>query len=139
MKLKLKKFFEQYGTFSEESLEALTQKFTPRTVKKNEIILSQEQTCSKIHFVVKGCLRLYYIANGVEITVWFSFENNSAIELSSFLSELPSDYFIEAVEDTEILSLHKSNLATLYKTYPELEHVFRVFWEDVISASILVV
>lgn len=132
MNLKLKKFFEQYGHLSEEGLALLTQKFKASHVTKNELVLSQEQTCTKIHFVVKGCLRLYYIANNVEITVWFSFENNSAIELSSFLSGLPSNYFIEAVEDSEILSLHKSELTNLYKNAPEMEHIFRTFWEDVI-------
>jgi CRP-like cAMP-binding protein len=132
MKEELKKFFEQYGKLSAEGLEALTNKFKLRRVKKNELILSQEKICDKIYFVVKGCLRLYYIINDVEVTVWFSFENNSAIELSSFLSQLPSDYFIEAVEDSEILSLHKSDLTSLYKNHPEMESVFRVFWENVI-------
>jgi len=132
MNLALKKFFEQYGKLSEAGLDQLTSKFKPKSVKKGELLLFQGQVCSKIYFVIKGCLRLYYIADDVETTVWFSFENNSAIELSSFLSGLPSDYFIEAIEDTEILSFPKSDLEDLYKNHPEMESIFRVFWEDVI-------
>lgn len=132
MKSALKMFFEQYGQLSEQGLNALSEKFKPKRIKKNELLLFQGQICNKIYFVVKGCLRLYYLADDVETTVWFSFENNSAIELSSFLSGLPSDYFIEAIEESEILSFQKSDLESLYKNHPEMESIFRVFWEDVI-------
>ena len=132
MKAELKIFFEQYGQLSTEGIEELTAKFKPKKVKKGELLLIQGQVCNKVYFIKKGCLRLYYIANDVEITVWFSFENNSAIELSSFLSGKPSDYFLEAIEDSEIGSLHKSALTNLYERHPELERIVRVFWEDVI-------
>ena len=132
MKSELERFFEQYGKLSKGVAEELTTRFKPKKVKKGELLLMQSQVCRKIFFVKKGCLRLYYIANEVEITVWFSFEHNSAIELSSFLSGAPSEYFIEAIEDSEILSLNKSELYSLYEKYPELERVIRVFWEDVI-------
>lgn len=132
MKASIKNFFEQYGTLSEKGSEDLTNRFKHRTVKKGELLLIQGKVCKHVFHVLKGCLRLYYIADGVEITVWFSFENNSAIELSSFLSEEPSDYYIEAIEDSEILSLNKSELKELYKKYPEIERVIRIFWEDVI-------
>jgi len=125
-------FFEQYGQISDEGIKELTSKLKLNTVKKGELLLSHGQICKDIYFVNKGCLRLYYIADGVEITVWFSFEDNSAIELSSFLSGKPTEYFIEAIENTEFLSLNKSELLNLYKGYPEMESIMRSFWEDVI-------
>ncbi len=125
-------FFEQYGTISQDGLTELKSKLKSNFVKKGEVLLSYGQICKDIFFVTKGCLRLYYIADGVEITVWFSFENNSAIELSSFLSSKPTEYYIEAIENSEFLSLNKSALQSLYKNYPELESIMRVFWEDVI-------
>jgi len=132
MKQELKNFFEQYGQLSETGLNELTNKFNSKSIKKGDLLLLQDEICTKIYFVRKGCLRLYYIVEDVEITVWFSFENNSAIELSSFLSGAPSDYFIEAVEDSEILFMHKAELTNLYKNFPEMESIFRVFWENVI-------
>jgi len=125
-------FFEQYGNISEEGIKDLNSKLKRNTAKKGETLLTHGQICNQIYFVQKGCLRLYYIADGVEITVWFSFEDNSAIELSSFLSGAPTEYFIEAIEDSEFLSLDKSELQNLYKQYPEMENIMRSFWEDVI-------
>jgi len=132
MKTALAKFFEQYGKISEEGIKELTSKLQSNSVKKGAKLLTHGQICDKLYFVNKGCLRLYYIADGVEITVWFSFENNSAIELSSFLSGKPTEYFIEAIEDSEFLSLNKSELLKLYVIYPEMEAIMRAFWEDVI-------
>jgi CRP-like cAMP-binding protein len=132
MKAGLKIFFEQYGKLTEAVMKNLTSKFEQNEVKKNKTLLFQGHVNDKIYFVNKGCLRLYYIVNSIEITVWFSFENNTAIEFSSFLSGAPSDYFIEAIEDSEILSIHKSELTNLCKQHPEMERVIRIFWEDVI-------
>lgn len=132
MKEKLKNFFEQYGQLSQSALSDLTNGFKSKSVKKGESIFVQGQVCNKIYFVTKGCLRLFYVTNNIEVTVWFSFENNSAIELSSFLSGAPSEYFLEAIEDSEILLLNKSQLEHLYKIHPELEGIFRVFWENII-------
>jgi len=132
MKSELRKFIEQYGYIPIEGMDELLDKFKSKIVSKGEFLLMQDEVCNKIFFVEKGCLRLYYIADDVEITVWFSFENNSSIELSSFLSGAPSDYFIEAIEDGEILSLHKSELTGLYEKYPEMQKIMRKFWEDVI-------
>lgn len=126
------KFFEQYGQISEEGIKELTSKLKSSKVRKGDLLLKQDQVCKNLYFVSKGCLRLYYISDGVEITVWFSFENNSAIELSSFLSGKPTEYYIEAIEDTEFLFLHKSQLLELYESHPEMESVMRTFWEDVI-------
>ena len=125
-------FIEQYGKLTPAGKAALTESFKPRSVKKGDLLLFQGEVCDKIYFVRSGCVRLYYTADNVETTVWFSFENNSAIELSSFLSDAPSEYYLEAIEDSEVLFLYKSELADLYEEFPEMERVMRSFWEDVI-------
>ena len=132
MNTELINFFEKYGRISESTKTELTSRFKPKGVKKGTLLLSQGEISRYIYYVSKGCLRLYYMVDGIEITVWFSFENNSAIELSSFLSESPSEYYLEAIEDSEILFLNKSELASLYLTHPEMERIIRIFWEDVI-------
>ncbi len=132
MTSELKKFIQQYGHFNTQDMDEIVNEFAFKKVKKEEYLLKQGQVCKELFFVRKGCLRLYYTVNGVEITVWFSFEDNSAIELSSFLSGVPSEYFLQAIEDSEILIISKSKLLKLYKTHSVMEQVMRTFWEDVI-------
>jgi CRP-like cAMP-binding protein len=82
--------------------------------------------------VHKGCLRLFYISEGLEVSVWFSFDQSSAIEISSFINSQPSSYFIQAIEDSEIFVLPKTELTNLYHSHPFMQEFMRRFLEDII-------
>lgn len=128
----LKKFLSQYAGFSAAELESIANTFKRKTVKKNDYLLRQGDTCKDLVFVQKGCLRLYYLKEDVEISVWFAFPQSSAIEMYSFISEKPSNYFLQAIEDSEVLYLPKPALNKLYHAQPKMQEMMRNFWEDVI-------
>lgn len=132
MSTELKKFFNEYVQLPEEELDDVISKFKSKTIKKNEFVLQEGETCKDLIFVQKGCLRLYYIQEDVEVSVWFALKHSSAIEIYSFISETPSNYFLQAIEETEILYLPKVALNKLYETHPKMQEMMRKFWEDVI-------
>ena len=132
MTSELKTFIKTYIKLPDEELEQIAGKFRRRTVKKNEYLLRQGEICSDLVFVKEGCLRLYYLADGIEVSVWFSFKHSSAIELYSFISERPSEYYLHAIEAGEILYLSKPALNLIYETYPKMQEMMRKFWEDVV-------
>lgn len=132
MTTNLKKFITKYINPSDAELDDITNKFKSKTVKKNNYLLRQGDTCKDLVFVQKGCLRLYYLKDDIEVSVWFAFEQSSAIEIYSFISENPSNYFIQAIEDSEVLCLSKTELTKLYKHHPKMQEMMRNFWEDVI-------
>lgn len=132
MSNELKKFFNEYVQLPEEELDDVISKFKSKTIKKNEFVLQEGETCKDLIFVQKGCLRLYYIQDDVEVSVWFALKHSSAIEIYSFISETPSNYFLQAIEETEILYLPKVALNKLYETHPKMQEMMRKFWEDVI-------
>lgn len=132
MSTELKKFFNEYVQLPAEELDDIISKFKSKTIKKNEFLLQEGETCKDLIFVQKGCLRLYYIQDDVEVSVWFALKHSSAIEIYSFISETPTNYFLQAIEETEILYLPKSALNKLYDTHPKMQEMMRKFWEDVI-------
>lgn len=132
MNTNLKKFIAQYVDLSDAELEDITNKFKSKTIKKNNYLFSQGNICKDLLFVKKGCLRLFYLKDGIEISVWFAFEQSSAIEIYSFISENPSNYFLQAIEDSEVLYLPKTALNKLYESQPRMQEMMRNFWEDVI-------
>ena len=132
MNTNLKKFISKYVTLSDAELEDITNKFKSKVVKKNNYLLRQGDTCKDLVFVQKGCLRLYYLKDDIEVSVWFAFQQSSAIEIYSFISENPSDYFLQAIEDSEVLYLPKTELNKLYHYHPKMQEMMRNFWEDVI-------
>jgi CRP-like cAMP-binding protein len=132
MNTTLNTFITKYVDLSDVELEDITSKFKSKSVKKNNFLLRQGETCKDLVFVEKGCLRLYYVKDGVEVSVWFAFQQSSAIEIYSFISENPSNYFIQAIEDSEVLYLPKTEINKLYRYHPKMQEMMRNFWEDVI-------
>jgi CRP-like cAMP-binding protein len=128
----LKLFLSSYADFSADELEGIAGKFKHKEVKKNDHLLKQNAICKDIVFVQKGCLRLYYLKEDIEVSVWFAFQQSSAIEIYSFISENPSNYYIQAIEDSEVFYLSKAELNALYEYQPKMQTMMRNFWEDVI-------
>ena len=132
MNTSLKKFISRFVRLSDTELDEVTNKFRTKVVKKNDYLLKQGDTCKDFVFVQKGCVRLYYVKDDIEISVWFAFHPSSAIEIYSFISENPSEYFIQAIEDSEVLYLPKTELKKLYQTHPKMHEMMRNFWEAVL-------
>jgi CRP-like cAMP-binding protein len=87
MSTNLKKFIRRFVTLSDAELEEITNQFKSKLIKKNDHVLREGDTCKDFVFVQKGCLRLYYVKDDIEVSVWFAFQESSAIEIYSFISE----------------------------------------------------
>jgi CRP/FNR family transcriptional regulator, anaerobic regulatory protein len=133
----LKNFVKKYVDLSEADLEYITGRFEYKKIRKNEYLLRQGNICKDLIFVQTGCLRLYYLNEDIEVSVWFAFPQSSAIEIYSFISENPTDYFLQAIEDSEILYLPKNELTVLYQYQPKMQEMMRKFWEEVILNLII--
>ncbi len=111
-----------------ENFGNIFQKSYIKTIKKGEQILKEGQTCSNYYFVNKGALRIYFIDDGKEISNWFAFENYFFTELESYTFQKPSKFYIEAIEDAEILIINKTQMDNLLKHSFGQEYV-RKNWE----------
>jgi CRP-like cAMP-binding protein len=132
----LKTFINQYTRLDPAEMDYIISRFKSRKVKKNDFLLNEGAVCKDLIFINEGCLRLYYVDNDIEVSVWFAFKDSSAIDIYSFISEKPSRYFLQAIEDSEILYLPKAELNELYQTHPKMQEMIRCFWEDAILTLI---
>ena len=107
-----------------------------KKLKRKEFLLKQGDTCRTESFIVKGCLRTYTIdGNGFEHILMFGIEDWWVGELYSFLTQSPATYFIDALEDTEILQITKSDLDKLYDRVPKFERFFRLILQNAFIAQ----
>ena len=132
MNAELKNFISSYATFTEGQLNDIVGRFKERSITKNDFLLHEGTVCRDLVFVQQGCLRLYYMDDDVEISVWFAFPNSSAIDIYSFISDKPSNYFLQAIEDSTIWYLPKAELEALYAEFPTMQEMMRKFWEDAV-------
>ncbi len=91
-----------------------------RKVKKGEFLLREGEICNGTYFVEKGLLRMYSIdKNGKEHIIQFAPETWLISDRSSQFFNDKSSYFIDAVEETEILLLKNEFFNKLHEHFPK--------------------
>ena len=102
-----------------------------KVLKRKEFLLKQGDICKTDNFIIKGCLRTYTIDDsGFEHIVLFGIEDWWVGDLYSFLTQTPANYFIDALEDSEILQITRQNLEELYQRVPKFERFFRIILQN---------
>jgi len=111
--------------------------FDTRSFHKKDLLQEEGKLCASYFFVVKGCLRLFFIDdNGLEQTLQFALENWWMTDLDAFRSGRRSVYNIQALEATEVLTLTAKNYVSLLENTPLMEKYFRLMYERAYSASL---
>lgn len=126
MKETLARYIQRKVKMSDEDLQFILSYFKPRTVKKKEILLHEGDLSNRMYFVVKGCLRIYFIKDvGTEVTRRIIFENDSSSSMVSFITKNRSKEYIEAVMDSELLYMDRKDFYHLVETLPVWEKFYR--------------
>ncbi len=76
-----------------------------RKYAKKQIITEAGQIENHFNFIVKGLARKYYRKGKEEINTQISFEGHILHSQESYHSRTPSEYFIEAIEPTILVSI----------------------------------
>ena len=98
-----------------------------RKLKKKGFLLQSGEVCDFEAYVVKGCLRVYFIdENGFEVDLFFAVEDWWVSDITSFNHGKPSDLFIQALEDSEVLTISSSDKEKLFESIPKFERMFRL-------------
>lgn len=127
----------RYVTFSKEELDTFNSLLEYRTVPKKTIMLHEGEMCNFEAFVIKGCVRKYYIdPNGFEVILQFAIENAwvSDISFSNYETK-PSRIFIETMEDCEFLVFNPETKEELLQRVPRFERAFRILFERHLSVT----
>ncbi|MHC0448332.1 Crp/Fnr family transcriptional regulator [Flavobacterium sp. 3-218] len=105
-------------------------------IKKKEHVLQEGQICNTMYFVVKGCMRQYIInSKGGEQTLQFGIENWWITDYLSYLNQIPSHFYIQAVESSEVIAIEKSVLDSVLIQIPKLEKYFRIVAQKAFGAA----
>lgn len=117
-------------TVTDEELAAILSYFRPITAKKDELLIRYGTVHQRTFFVLKGCLRICFINDaGQEATRYFAFENQFATALVSFITGDPSQEFIQAIEDCELLWIGQKDFYALLDIVPAWEKFYRSYLE----------
>ncbi len=102
-----------------------------KNIKKGDFFVKEGQVCDFIGFINSGLFRMFYILNGKEINLHFFLTNEFVVVYNSFLTNAPSKFYIEALEDAELVVFYRNHVETNYKLYHSWERFGRKIAEHV--------
>lgn len=122
----------QFANLSDQDLELAKHLWTPKRISKTDFFNFQNSVCRHIGFITKGIFRIYYIdsKNELEQNVFFVPENYFLVSLKSFLTQTACPYYIEALEDSEIMVIKHEDLIALYPQSQGWERFGRLLAEQ---------
>ena len=103
---------------------------TTRKYQPGTIVIWQGETANELFLVKSGCIRAWFNKDGKDITLQFFFEGDMATALESFLHHVPSDIFLEAIEETEVMVVDRETFLMLIK---EDQMIKDWFYEEAIK------
>ena len=80
---------------------------THRELSRNAFLKTEGSTDTNLYFVCRGSLRVYVLDEFEERIIRFGYKDNFIAALDSFISEKPSDLYIQAIRKTELLVITK--------------------------------
>lgn len=121
------KFVDQCITLTPQERELFHSLLKFRRFRKRSYLLQEGEVCDFEAYIVKGCIRTYYLSDdGTETILSFGIEDWWVSDLYSFTERKVSNMFIETIEDSELLIIDYKCKTELYEKIPKFETLFRL-------------
>ncbi|KQC02669.1 Crp/Fnr family transcriptional regulator [Pedobacter sp. Hv1] len=121
-------YIENYIQLSVEEKQIIKDLSLMKTYEKGTVLLAEGQKSQDNYFVLKGCLRSYYVIDGEEKTTGFYTELEVLAPLC-VMKGTPSEYYISCVEHTVLLVSNPKVEQEGFAKFPRFEMLCRVLSE----------
>lgn len=114
------KQISEHIDLKEKDIDLLNAFFQSKKILKGSYLLREGEICRNAFFVLEGLFRTFIIdEHGNEHILQFSMRGWWAGDLASFITNEPSKFNVEALEDSEILWISKSSWEILLEKIPQ--------------------
>lgn len=125
-------FLSAYVSLTDEEKDAIVSLDVFRSVAKGTVLLEAGQRSDKSYFVLRGCIRKYYIIDGEERTTAF-FTEMEALTPHCVVENAPSEYCIDCVEDSILVVSSSDMEPEVNGKFPKFETLCKVLSEERLS------
>ena len=122
-------YLSQYVSLTEDEKNSILSLDVFRTVTKGTVLLEAGQRSNKSYFVLRGCIRKYYIIDGEERTTAF-FTEMDALTPHCVVENAPSEYCIDCVEDGILVVSSSDMEPEVNGKFPKFETLCKVLSEE---------
>lgn len=132
MKHLLIDYISEHIELNEDEKNAVNSLNIFHPIKKGEILLKQGEKSNKGYFVLKGCIRSYYIINGEEKSTAF-YTESEGITPHCAVNNKPSEYYLDCIEDSIVLISNPEMEAEMFQKFPKFESLCRILSEQLLT------
>jgi len=100
------------------------------TLKRNEYLKVKGSVDTKLYLVKEGTLRIFVDDEYEEHTIRFGYKNDFIAALDSFITEKPSDLYIQALKKCRLQAVRKSTYDRFIKSSPENLELWQLILES---------
>ncbi len=101
-----------------------------KKLKRHDYLSKEGETERYLYFVDSGAMKIYYLHDGKEICAGFAYDNSLICSYPSFISNQPSDYYIQAIKPCILLGIRRDDFYRIIDKHRELERCWRIFTEE---------
>lgn len=125
-------FMSKYIALTDEEKNAILSLDLFRSVKKGTTLLKEGQRSKDSYFVLKGCIRTYYIIDGEEKTTAF-YTEMEALTPPCVISKTPSEYYVSCIEDSILVASNSDMEVEVNSKFPKFEIMCRMLSEELLA------
>lgn len=125
-------FLSKYVSLTEDEKNAIVSLDLFHSVKKGTILLKEGQKSKDSYFVLKGCIRTYYVIDSEEKTTAF-YTEMEALTPPCVISKTPSQYYVSCIEDSILTVSNPDMEVEVNSKFPKFEILCRMLSEDLLA------
>ncbi len=134
MENEILKYLSKYIPITNELEEEISRIEFIKCFDNGTVLLEEGNISNECYFIIKGCIRSFYIKDGEEKTTEFYTEEQAVIP-SVYGDKIPSEYYLECIEDT-IVGVGTPELETeMYQKFPQIESLNRALGEAIMAKN----
>ena len=121
------KYLQRYVSIRSEEESKIISNLTTRSYLKGQYILQAGDICRHQSHIIKGKARTFYLdKSGTEHVLMFAIENWWVADLDSFSNQMPAQFNIQCLENTDVVQIPFENYEKLLRDVPVMERFFRM-------------
>lgn len=124
------KYISKFAPLSDTEIRGILDSMNVRTFKKGALLVKEGQVADLCFFILKGCVRQYYLVDGEEKTTNFYTEGQPIAPYEGTFKRKPARFYLSCVEETIASVGSAEDEARLFKLFPHFEAIARVAVEE---------
>jgi CRP-like cAMP-binding protein len=123
-------YLHSFEAFSTSELATIQDALSLLEVPAQHNLVAHGQPATHIYFIRQGLVRIFYIVDGEEKTLFVAPEYHFIGSLESMVAQQPSMQYVQTLEPSVLLALPYTALLELYERVPRLNAFVRKLLEQ---------